>query len=364
MEADDVDEDESDEEQREFLLNALDVAGDWSAHDDGDGRLFYYNRRTRASQWAPPEGFTGLEGELMMKLMLEGAVARSGHWTAHDAGNGNGTLYYFNAKTRESVWERPSDWGVLPPPPPPPTKPQSAKIEGQSEAKADEGVVQGQEEANADADKSAKKKKDKKKRKKSKKKEKEASDEHGGGKEASEQHADGPAIAEGASEQAPADEPNEEEEVQEDPEELEAAKRREEAHMRHIAQFRAMLREKNIMPFCRWSVALPQIAGDPRFMGISTMDERREIFEHFVKHRREDLKAEKKQKIKQAKKLFEDLLVDQFKDSWVDAKTTLSVFLAALEDHVDAARYKQLQDESLAYLTIDIQEKLYTKAVS
>jgi hypothetical protein len=97
---------------------------------------------------------------------------------------------------------------------------------------------------------------------------------------------------------------------------------------------------------------------------MDSMDERREIFEHFVKHRREDLKAEKKKKLQQAKTLFSQLLKEQFQTSWVDAKTTLSVFLAALEDHVDAARLKIIQDESLAFLTIDVQEKLYTKAVS
>lgn len=97
---------------------------------------------------------------------------------------------------------------------------------------------------------------------------------------------------------------------------------------------------------------------------MDSMDERREIFEHFVKHRREDLKAEKKQKLTQAKSLFSELLKEQLQAGWVDAKTTLSVFLAGLEDRVDVVRLKMIQDESLAFLTIDVQEKLYTKAVS
>ncbi|RLN97852.1 hypothetical protein BBJ28_00012056 [Nothophytophthora sp. Chile5] len=93
------------------------------------------------------------------------------------------------------------------------------------------------------------------------------------------------------------------------------------------------------------------------------MDERRAIFEHFVEHRREDLKAEKKSKLKQAKQLFAQLLHDRFQDKSWDCNTTLSVFLSTLEDHVDPARYKQVQDEALVFLPMSVQEKIYTKAV-
>lgn len=235
---------EETEEQREFLLNALDVVGDWSAHDDGDGRLFYYNRKSGKSQWIPPDGFTGLEGELMMKLMLEGAVARSGNWTAHDAGNG--TLYYFNAKTRASVWERPSDWGVIPPPPEQDEQQASRKEEAVDQQDSAETVKQ-------QVEKEKPVKKDKKKKKRTKKT---ATSEQDRQVDQEEAH---------AAEQKPAEE---EEELT--VEEQEEAKRQEEVHMKRMSQFRDLLREKNIMPFCRWSVALPQIAGDPRFLGIST----------------------------------------------------------------------------------------------
>lgn len=237
---------EEDEEQREVLRNALEAAGDWSAHDDGDGRLFYYNRRSRESRWAAPEELSGLEGELMMKLMLEGAVARAEPWSAHDAGGG--TLYYFNARSRESVWERPSDWGALPPPP-----------------TAVEESAGPQEEDGAESKEQKKPKKDKKKDKREKKKKKKAKTEEATDKEAASSGAKATSKADDVTPRQPE---VQEEEV--DPEELEEAKRREEAHMKQIAHFRALLREKNIMPFCRWSVALPQIATDPRFMVIST----------------------------------------------------------------------------------------------
>ena len=147
-------------------------------------------------------------------------------------------------------------------------------------------------------------------------------------------------------------------------EEIQAAQEREARDKRRAEQFRTMLREKNIMPLCKWSVALLQIAGDPRFVGVPTMDERRAIFEHFVEHRREDLKAEKKGGLKRARQLFTQFLREQFElDSWA-LNTTLSVFLSTLEDKIEPARYKDVQDNALALLTLSTQEKIYAKAVA
>ncbi|KAG2527128.1 hypothetical protein BBO99_00002429 [Phytophthora kernoviae] len=314
-------------EQKLYWLNALQVVDTWSVHDDGDGRLFYYDCSTDASQWEVPEPLASLEGEFMMKLMLENAVARSGSWTAHDAGNG--TLYYFNSKTRESKWGRPSEWGQV--------EEEQAAIAppaAPKEHKAQEMNGVG------DGEKAVKKEKKKKKHKKHKTAVKD--------EEVAEQ--------EGKKEEEVL--PQEEEEPL-TPEELQAEEERKAREVKRIEQFRAMLRDKNIMPFCKWSVALPQIAGDPRFMGVPTMDERRAIFEHFVQHRREDLKAEKKNKLKQAKQLFTELLRDQSRlESW-DPNTTLRVFVSTLEGQVEPERYKQIQDNALALLTMSAQEKIY-----
>ncbi|TMW56603.1 hypothetical protein Poli38472_006613 [Pythium oligandrum] len=308
------------DDQEQYLLNAISVVGPWSVHDDDDGRLFYYNHETNESQWTAPDGFHGLEGEFMMKLMLQEAIARSGVWSAHDAGNG--TLYYFNEKTRESVWERPADWGVeteadqkeLPPPPPPlPPKKQREErtLEGKAPAKA-------------------------KKEKKSKTK----------------KH-----------EEQPVEAPREP-----TPEELALQQRREEDRKRYSEQFCDMLRDKKIMPFCKWSVAFPQIATDPRFLAVPTMDERREIFEDFVHHRRTDLKSEKKQKLKDAKKRFTKFLRDHFAaqrlNGAFDPKLTLSLFLATWEDIIDPGQLKAVKEEALAFLPLAVQEKLWDKEMS
>lgn len=229
-----------------FRLNALQTLGDWSVHDDGDGRLFYYDFASKQSQWEPPAAFTGLEGELMMKLMLQHAVARSGFWSAHDAGNG--TLYYFNERTRASVWERPEDWGLLPPPPPP--APQEDEVKG--------ALATDDAATNVDGD--AVVKKEKKKTKKVKK----ASRTHD---EDDKAKADANANAEEVN-----DEPVEQEELPQpmSAEEIEATQHRDAAERKRIEAFRQMLRDKKIMPFTKWSVAMPRIISDPRFMAIPT----------------------------------------------------------------------------------------------
>jgi hypothetical protein len=98
------------------------------------------------------------------------------------------------------------------------------------------------------------------------------------------------------------------------------------------------------------------------------MDERQEIFEEFVKQRPSDLKSEKKQKLKEAKKKFAKFLRQQFQQQrereGFDEKLTLSVFLAALEnDMATDDNYKALQHDVLAFLPLAIQEKLWQKEV-
>ncbi|CEG48731.1 Spliceosomal protein FBP11/Splicing factor PRP40 [Plasmopara halstedii] len=307
-----------------FELNALQVVGDWSVHDDGDGHLFYHNFKSGISQWIVPEDLAALETEFMMKLMLQNAVARSNVWTAHDAGNG--TLYYFNSKTRQSVWERPCDWG---------------KLETNVENKTEREVQEEKENEKVITENQEKRKRQNHELSKTKQGE--------AAKEQLELHGNIQL---------------QEEDLPLTIEERRLTDERQKQEEKGIELFRVMLRDKNIMPFCKWSVALPQIAGDPRFLGVPTMDKRRVIFENFVKHRREELKLENKGKLKQAKTLFANLLSEHFRlDTW-EPSTTLSVFLSTLETHIDAERYKNIQENALALLKLSTQEKIYAKAVA
>ena len=216
------------EDVEQFLVNALEVLGNWSVHDDDEGHLFYFNRATKVSSWQVPQEFHGRDGEFMMKLMLQHALSRSGVWTAHDAGNG--TIYYFNEKTRESVWECPPEWGMEPPPSSP-TKPS--------------GVADETEPPKDQSNKKKRAKKDKKPKR----------------KQVSDDVQREPA-------QDDDDDDDEEEEEPLTPEELQELERKQEQRKKVTEQFRQMLRDKKIMPFTKWSVALPRIATDPRFIAV------------------------------------------------------------------------------------------------
>lgn len=227
-----------------YRANALRIVGPWSVHDDSQGHLFYYNLRTKQSRWEMPRedpafakrDVSALEGELLMALMLQNALARSGPWSAHDTGSG--TLYYFNEKSRASVWERPAEWGTLPPPPPP-----LPLSDGEEE---DEEQGDDEKEAEHSGEVSHAKLGENIPRQKLQEEEQHSDHEE----EEEEEEAEPPA------------EPT--------PEELEAIRAREAAKQKSAEQFRQMLREKRIMPFCKWSVALPRIAMDPRFMAVPT----------------------------------------------------------------------------------------------
>ena len=59
-----------------------------------------------------------------------------------------------------------------------------------------------------------------------------------------------------------------------------------------------MLREHNVPPFASWDAELPKFSGDIRFKAISKPQFRRRLFDDFVKHRAEELLAEKASKKK------------------------------------------------------------------
>ncbi|TYZ59694.1 hypothetical protein PybrP1_007911 [[Pythium] brassicae (nom. inval.)] len=326
-----------------FRLHALQLRGEWSAHDDGAGRLFYFDEASQHSQWETPPAFAGREGELMMALMLQHAVARSGAWTAHDAGHG--TLYYFNERTRESVWERPAEWGA-------------PELEARAEAEARTRAAEEERERQLATQRKMKAKEPKPKRKS---RAVDAAIAPPARAFETEAEAEEEAVRQDAAEVEEKEPPKTEEERAADERQQAAERKRTEA-------FRQMLRDKKVMPFTKWSVAMPRIISDPRFVAIPTMDERRAIFEHFVQHRRDDLKAEKKNKLKDAKKAFSALLrghfAQQLRDGAWDAKTDLSVTLATLEAALDAEQFKSVQENAMALLPTSTQKKLFEKAMA
>ncbi|DAZ94546.1 TPA: hypothetical protein N0F65_002198, partial [Lagenidium giganteum] len=312
-----------DDDVEQFLINALKVLGDWSAHDDEDGHVFYYNRATKESVWQPPKEFEQHEGDVMMQLMTQHALARSGPWSAHDAGNG--TIYYFNQATRVSVWERPADWGTYMDPP------------------KEEPVAPVVRDAVSEKNTTKRDKKQQQKKNNTTTK-------------TDEKPTDGPVKAESRAEPEAAVAP------QLTLEEQEAQLKRAAEQQKQIESFRQMLREKKIMPFCQWSVAFPRIAMDPRFIAVPSMEQRRMIFEDFVKNRPANLKAEKKEKLKKAKKAMTKFLCEHLQGRALDNTSTLTVFLAAMEKREEDV-FAQLKADALDLLPVAEQEKIWTKAV-
>ncbi|KAL2938940.1 Pre-mRNA-processing protein 40C, partial [Bienertia sinuspersici] len=75
-----------------------------------------------------------------------------------------------------------------------------------------------------------------------------------------------------------------------------------------IAQFKEMLKERGVVPFSKWDKELPKIVFDPRFKAIPTYAERRSLFDHYVRTRAEEERKEKRAAQKAAVEGFKQLL--------------------------------------------------------
>ncbi|KAM1846586.1 hypothetical protein ACFX14_010981 [Malus domestica] len=75
-----------------------------------------------------------------------------------------------------------------------------------------------------------------------------------------------------------------------------------------IIQFKEMLKERGVAPFSKWEKELPKIVFDPRFKAIPSHEARRSLFEHYVKTRAEEERKEKRAAQKAAIEEFKQLL--------------------------------------------------------
>jgi transcription elongation regulator 1 len=90
--------------------------------------------------------------------------------------------------------------------------------------------------------------------------------------------------------------------------EVRAAREREQVPLEtRMHQFREMLVEKEVSAFSTWEKELHKIVFDPRYL-LLTSKERKAVFEKYVKERAEDERREKKQKMKQKRDEFRQLL--------------------------------------------------------
>ncbi|XP_058985000.1 transcription elongation regulator 1-like isoform X2 [Musca domestica] len=74
-----------------------------------------------------------------------------------------------------------------------------------------------------------------------------------------------------------------------------------------VKQFKEMLREKDVSAFSTWEKELHKIVFDPRYL-LLTSKERKQVFEKYVKDRAEEERKEKRNKMRQKREEFRNLL--------------------------------------------------------
>ncbi|XP_015202024.1 transcription elongation regulator 1-like protein isoform X2 [Lepisosteus oculatus] len=102
-----------------------------------------------------------------------------------------------------------------------------------------------------------------------------------------------------------------------------------------ITHFRDMLLERGVSAFSTWEKELHKIVFDPRYLLLGS-EERKQVFEQFVKTRIKEEYKEKKSKLQQAKEEFRKLL----EESKITSRSTFKDFSEKYgRDH----RFKQVQ---------------------
>ncbi|KAF6160791.1 hypothetical protein GIB67_035992 [Kingdonia uniflora] len=91
-----------------------------------------------------------------------------------------------------------------------------------------------------------------------------------------------------------------------------------------IIQFKEMLKDRGVAPFSKWEKELPKIIFDPRFEAVPGYSTRRSLFEHYVRTRAEEERKEKRAAQKAAVDGFKQLLGDAMEG--IDHKTDYQSF--------------------------------------
>ncbi|XP_062331544.1 transcription elongation regulator 1-like protein [Osmerus eperlanus] len=102
-----------------------------------------------------------------------------------------------------------------------------------------------------------------------------------------------------------------------------------------ITHFREMLLERGVSAFSTWEKELHKIVFDPRYLLLSS-EERKQVFDQFVKARIKEEHREKKFKLLQAKEEFRKLL----EEAKMSARSTFKEFS---EKHGRDQRFRQVQ---------------------
>ncbi|KAL0964767.1 hypothetical protein UPYG_G00328600 [Umbra pygmaea] len=102
-----------------------------------------------------------------------------------------------------------------------------------------------------------------------------------------------------------------------------------------ITHFREMLLERGVSAFSTWEKELHKIVFDPRYLLLNSADERKQVFDQFVKARMNEECKEKKSKLLQAKEEYKKLL----EESKITSRSTFKEFS---EKYGRDQRFKQV----------------------
>lgn len=97
------------------------VIGDWAETKDDEGRTYYYNSKTEETSWDRPTGMKGDENEPEVEgsesneegMAEDVPVKEEGKPTECDwteTQDDEGRTYYYNEKTEETSWDRPAEF--------------------------------------------------------------------------------------------------------------------------------------------------------------------------------------------------------------------------------------------------------------
>ncbi|KAK6328091.1 hypothetical protein J4Q44_G00000690 [Coregonus suidteri] len=89
-----------------------------------------------------------------------------------------------------------------------------------------------------------------------------------------------------------------------------------------ITHFRDMLLERRVSAFSTWEKELHKIVFDPRYLLLTSAEERKQVFDQFVKVRMKDEYREKKSQLLQAKDQYRKLL----EESKITSRSTFKEF--------------------------------------
>lgn len=90
--------------EKNWFKSLLQVRGPWTAHDNGDGCVYYYNRDTHESSWTCP-----FDDVYELYDVSHSSMARCGVWSMHQSSE-DGNIYYYNQNTGKSTWVRPLEF--------------------------------------------------------------------------------------------------------------------------------------------------------------------------------------------------------------------------------------------------------------